>query len=136
VQRKDSSIVRLPPRRACAAVPGNSSCGDSVMAAEWILDFTASGMPRMCYRDSIVQVEVMLNGAHLTAFEHRPSRRALLWLAPGEELIGGRAIRGGVPRVFPWFGPHATDSTRPRHGFARNLTWSVEEAAGRRLVLG
>ncbi|MBX3728488.1 MAG: D-hexose-6-phosphate mutarotase [Candidatus Sumerlaeia bacterium] len=106
------------------------------MSAEWILDFTASGLPRLCCADADIRAEVMLNGAHLTAFEQRATGRALLWLAPGEEYIGGRAIRGGVPLVFPWFGPHATDATRPRHGFARNLAWSLEETVGRRIVLG
>lgn len=106
------------------------------MSAQWTLDFTASGLPRLGFTDDAIRAEVMLNGAHLTAFEQRATGRALFWLAPGEEFIGGRAIRGGVPLVFPWFGPHATDAMRPRHGFARNLTWSLEETAGRRIVLG
>jgi len=30
-----------------------------------------------------------------------------------------RAIHGGVPVCFPWFGNHPTDATKPAHGFAR-----------------
>jgi len=28
---------------------------------------------------------------------------------------------------FPWFGPHATDKTKPQHGFARLQYWEVLE---------
>lgn len=37
----------------------------------------------------------------------------------------GKAIRGGVPICWPWFGPHATDSTRPNHGVARMALWQL-----------
>jgi glucose-6-phosphate 1-epimerase len=51
----------------------------------------------------------------------------------------GKAIRGGIPVCFPWFGPHASDSSLPVHGFARISQWSlasVEEEEGlTRLVL-
>jgi D-hexose-6-phosphate mutarotase len=52
--------------------------------------------------------------------------RPLLWLAPsGEAQVGapGKAIRGGVPVCFPWFGPHPDGL--PQHGFARNLPWEL-----------
>ena len=37
----------------------------------------------------------------------------------------GKAIRGGIPVCFPWFGPHKTDSEKPQHGFARLMYWEV-----------
>jgi len=36
-------------------------------------------------------------------------------------------IRGGVPVIFPWFGPRSDGRPGPSHGFARALEWSVEE---------
>ena len=33
-----------------------------------------------------------------------------------------------MPICFPWFGPHATDTTAPGHGFARLLDWTLVEA--------
>jgi glucose-6-phosphate 1-epimerase len=35
----------------------------------------------------------------------------------------GKAIRGGVPVCFPWFGPY---EGQPAHGFVRNKAWAVE----------
>jgi glucose-6-phosphate 1-epimerase len=33
-----------------------------------------------------------------------------------------------VPIIFPWFGPHATDRTKPMHGFARAKPWQLKAA--------
>src|SRR5262249_28059625 len=41
----------------------------------------------------------------------------------------GRAIRGGVPICFPWFGGKADDSKAPAHGFARTTAWQLESIA-------
>jgi glucose-6-phosphate 1-epimerase len=43
-----------------------------------------------------------------------------------------RAIRGGIPIVFPWFGPNRHAPAAPQHGFARTATWDVDrvETAG------
>jgi D-hexose-6-phosphate mutarotase len=38
----------------------------------------------------------------------------------------GKAIRGGVPICFPWFGAHASRSELPAHGFARTAEFRFE----------
>ena len=38
----------------------------------------------------------------------------------------GKPIRGGVPVIFPWFGPRAGHPDSPAHGFARTRTWGPE----------
>lgn len=45
-----------------------------------------------------------------------------LWLSPLAEYGPGRAIRGGVPVIFPQF---AGRGQLPRHGFARDRAWQV-----------
>ena len=32
----------------------------------------------------------------------------------------GKAIRGGIPVCWPWFGPDSENFKRPNHGFVRN----------------
>ncbi|KAI5290552.1 hypothetical protein KEM55_008558 [Ascosphaera atra] len=50
-----------------------------------------------------------------------------LWLSDKAVLDGSKAIRGGIPIVFPVFGPPPKDraavASLPQHGFARNSTW-------------
>src|SRR5262249_2924492 len=45
---------------------------------------------------------------------------------PRSQFVAGRAIRGGVPVIFPWFGPRADAPSAPEHGFARVAEWFVE----------
>ncbi|MES2848187.1 MAG: D-hexose-6-phosphate mutarotase [Bacteroidota bacterium] len=49
----------------------------------------------------------------------------LLWMSERSLFEEGKAIRGGIPVCFPWFGPHSTDKTKPQHGFARLQYWDV-----------
>jgi len=49
-----------------------------------------------------------------------------LWLSEGAKVDGSKAVRGGVPLVFPVFGTspdHAATSKLPQHGFARISRW-------------
>jgi glucose-6-phosphate 1-epimerase len=58
--------------------------------------------------------------------------RDLLFVSNKAILDGSKAIRGGIPLVFPIFGPPPTkansdgkQSTMPQHGFARNNKWTL-----------
>jgi hypothetical protein len=46
--------------------------------------------------------------------------------SPNSAFAPGRAIRGGIPIVFPWFGPSRHTPTAPQHGFARTTTWHLD----------
>lgn len=57
-----------------------------------------------------------------------------LFCSPRTAWGGGKAIRGGVPICWPWFGPRADDpmpagKASPAHGFARTRPWHVEQVA-------
>jgi D-hexose-6-phosphate mutarotase len=70
---------------------------------------------------------VALHGGHVLAYE--PLGQApVLWVSRNSEFAPGKPIRGGVPVCWPWFGPHPTDRSKPNHGFARLLPWTVHES--------
>jgi glucose-6-phosphate 1-epimerase len=97
-----------------------------------------SGFPVLVIDHPTASGRVALNGAHV--MEWTPAgKRPVLYMSPQALLEPGKAIRGGVPVCWPWFGPHPTDSTQPAHGFARQLPWSVgavtEEVTGVTLEL-
>ncbi|HHS92458.1 MAG TPA: D-hexose-6-phosphate mutarotase [Campylobacterales bacterium] len=66
--------------------------------------------------------KIALQGAHIFHYQAK-GEEPLLWLSENAYFEKGKAIRGGVPLCFPWFGPHRFDATLPQHGFARNQEW-------------
>ncbi|KAJ5108027.1 hypothetical protein N7456_004702 [Penicillium angulare] len=88
--------------------------------------------PTVSIKDSTVEaslpsgesVTIHLYGATVTSWKAHGQEQ--LFLSEKAILDGSKPIRGGIPLVFPVFGPppkdHAT-STLPQHGFARNSNW-------------
>ncbi|MSP97482.1 MAG: hypothetical protein EXR29_09730 [Betaproteobacteria bacterium] len=63
-------------------------------------------------------LEVVPQGAHVIDWTI-PGTLPVLFLSPNSGFMPGKAIRGGVPVIFPWFGPKPGDSRAAQHGFAR-----------------
>ena len=69
-------------------------------------------------------VEILNSGA--TVFSWKLDGQDVLWLSDAAKLDGSKPVRGGIPLVFPRFGPpghHPPTDKLPQHGFARNVTW-------------
>jgi glucose-6-phosphate 1-epimerase len=79
---------------------------------------------------------ITLDGPHGRAVAHEHGAHVTSWVpAGGEEALfvsrharfdGRSAIRGGVPVIFPQFGP----GPFPKHGFARTARWTHEGHGG------
>lgn len=85
------------------------------------------GLPRLTVANPQARAGIYLHGAHVTAWQpegHAP----VLWMSEKSAWETGRPIRGGVPICFPWFGPHATDTSAPGHGHARLADWTLVDA--------
>ncbi len=78
---------------------------------------------------------VYMQGAHVAAWKPAGFDE-VLWMSHKSMFEAGKAIRGGVPVCFPWFGPRPD---APVHGVARLMTWELEsirqEAGGVTVVL-
>lgn len=61
--------------------------------------------------------------------------REVLFLSRTSKFELGKAIRGGVPICWPWFGPHPGESKLPQHGFVRGMEWEVAELGEGRVVM-
>jgi glucose-6-phosphate 1-epimerase len=71
------------------------------------------------------EAHVYLQGAHVTHWTPR-GQRPVLFVSPKSLFAPGKAIRGGVPVIFPWFGARGDGKPGPAHGFARNTQWVIE----------
>jgi glucose-6-phosphate 1-epimerase len=69
--------------------------------------------------------EIYLHGAHVTHFKKK-DEAPLLFLSQCSRFAEGQPIRGGIPIVFPWFGPR---EGLAQHGFARVKDWELKEFA-------
>lgn len=69
--------------------------------------------------------EIYLHGAHVTSWQPRGAE-PVLFVSSESLWKDGRAIRGGVPICFPWFGGKADDPKAPAHGFVRTKAWELE----------
>src|SRR5437868_4114592 len=67
--------------------------------------------------------EIYLHGAHVTHFKKKDGP-PLLFLSQCSRFAENEPIRGGIPIIFPWFGPR---EGLPQHGFARLKTWELKE---------
>lgn len=68
---------------------------------------------------------IAIQGAHLTEFAPVGGDN-LIFVSREETYKRGKAIRGGVPICWPWFGPHPNDSSAPAHGLVRAVDWDYE----------
>lgn len=69
---------------------------------------------------------INLHGA--TVVSWRVNNQEQLFVSKQAVFDGKKAIRGGIPFVFPQFGPWTFG---PNHGFARIVRWHVEKAPER-----
>ena len=85
------------------------------------------GLIRAVCTGKDVEGYVYLHGAHVAHYQRR-GERALVFMSGASQFAADKAIRGGVPICFPWFGPKKDDAKAPAHGFARLKQWGVESA--------
>jgi len=70
---------------------------------------------------------VYLQGAHVAAWQPK-GQDPVLWMSENAVYAPGKALRGGVPICFPWFGAHAAHAEFPAHGFARTRAFQYRGA--------
>ena len=84
--------------------------------------------------DDIVTVEienllataaVSLYGGHVVSWQPKTQAKPVLWVSELAKYQRGKAIRGGVPICWPWFGAHPTNVALPAHGYARLTNWKL-----------
>ncbi|MDO9001904.1 MAG: D-hexose-6-phosphate mutarotase [Aquabacterium sp.] len=71
------------------------------------------------------QATVLLHGAHVVSWVPAGGTEQL-YLSPQADYSAGKAIRGGIPVIFPQFEQKGPDRSLPRHGFVRNRAWQLE----------
>src|SRR6266705_1927287 len=80
-------------------------------------------MPMLEVTTAWSTAEIYLHGAHVTHFKKKEGQ-PLLFLSQCSRFAENEPIRGGIPVIFPWFGPR---EGMAQHGFARTKNWDLKE---------
>ena len=91
------------------------------------LDFSMG--PSECVMINIntphAKARITTQGAQVLSYRSAHALHDLLFLSRLSRYGDRRAIRGGVPICWPWFGVDPSGKGRPAHGFARNRDWDL-----------
>lgn len=82
------------------------------------------GLPFIRIRNSHADALISIYGGQILSFKPKDTEE-VLFLSEKAYFEEGKAIKGGVPVCWPWFGPHPEKNSLPSHGFVRNRMWNV-----------
>jgi len=82
------------------------------------------GFPMIHISNEFAEAGISLYGGQVLSFKPK-QQNELLFLSEKAYYENGKAIKGGIPVCWPWFGNDPEDKGRPAHGFARNTLWSL-----------
>src|SRR6266446_1997765 len=85
----------------------------------------SGGLTRAFVTTPLARAEIHLHGSHVTTYQP-VGQNPVLWMSGKSQFQSDKAIRGGIPICFPWFGARAGNASSPAHGFARVKQWEVE----------
>ncbi len=104
----------------------------TVPGAVWV---EGPGGPILEIKTEQCEAKVSAYAAHIATWTPTPPGEARpspgLFCSPRTLWGGGKAIRGGIPICWPWFGGRENDpkpdgKASPAHGFARTRPWHIE----------
>lgn len=67
---------------------------------------------------------VSLYGGHVLEWAPKGAK-PVLFTSPKMAFKQGKALRGGIPLCWPWFGKNTEDASLPSHGVARTALWQL-----------
>jgi glucose-6-phosphate 1-epimerase len=88
---------------------------------------TPTGLVRAVITTAEADADVYLQGGHVAHWAPK-GQKPVLFVSSRSEFAAGKAIRGGIPVIFPWFGPRGGGMPGPSHGFARTALWQLHSA--------
>ena len=126
-QIPEAVVARIPEgARGRACICAQCCNAQSSKLAEGVLQTLDPGAREAILLTNADQrVLIARTGAQVLSWH--VNGKDVLWTASAPEYQPNKPVRGGVPIVFPWFGDHKSDPTRPAHGFVRSLQWQLRD---------
>jgi glucose-6-phosphate 1-epimerase len=98
---------------------------DYSLAKQLSFDTGKGGLPFATIVNNNARAVISLYGGQVLSYRSHAEARDLFFVSDKAYYQAGKAIKGGIPVCWPWFGPDPQSLGRPAHGFVRNRMWSV-----------
>jgi glucose-6-phosphate 1-epimerase len=87
-------------------------------------DSGPGALPEAVVTNEHAMATISLQGGQVLSWRPREAQ-PVLWVSKCRYAAPSKAIRGGIPVCWPWFGPHPSDPAKSAHGIARTAAWRV-----------
>jgi glucose-6-phosphate 1-epimerase len=85
----------------------------------------AGGLPLIEVQNPYATAQISAYGGQVLAYRPSDEPDDLLFVSRKACFQRGKAIKGGIPVCWPWFGDDPLGRGRSAHGFARNRSWRL-----------
>jgi glucose-6-phosphate 1-epimerase len=83
------------------------------------------GFPFIEIRNTKASAIISAYSGQVLSFQPKSEAQDVLFLSDKAYYQTGKAIKGGIPICWPWFGADPEGLGRAAHGFVRNRLWNV-----------
>jgi glucose-6-phosphate 1-epimerase len=83
------------------------------------------GFPLIKIDNGKAKATISLYAGQVLKFQPAGANADLLFVSENAYYQTGKAIKGGIPICWPWFGPDPEGKGRASHGFVRDRQWQV-----------
>ncbi|MBS0587803.1 MAG: D-hexose-6-phosphate mutarotase [Proteobacteria bacterium] len=91
------------------------------------LEFIAGkgGLPMIQIKTAKAKALISIHAGQVLSYQPAGEAEDVMFLSEKAYYQDGKAIKGGAPICWPWFGADPEGKGRPGHGFVRNRGWNV-----------
>jgi len=83
------------------------------------------GLPFIQVKNDKATALISIYAAQVLSFKPVNESEDFMFTSDSAYFQQGKAIKGGIPICWPWFGAAVDDTDNPDHGFVRNRYWNV-----------
>jgi glucose-6-phosphate 1-epimerase len=83
------------------------------------------GLPLIEIDNAQALAVISVYSGQVLSFQPKSEANDVMFVSDKAYYQSGKAIKGGIPVCWPWFGPDPENLGRAAHGFVRNRMWNV-----------
>lgn len=83
------------------------------------------GLPMIQVKTTKAKALISIHAGQVLSYQPAGEAEDVMFLSVKAYYQDGKAIKGGAPICWPWFGADPEGKGRPGHGFVRNRGWNV-----------